>query len=457
MPLHQGGCRSEVGKLGILGPDAPNLHRMRIEARAAVKAARLVPNRAERKAAKKAAMKAYAEAFWTKPALTIVFDREGWSPALFRWLAEIGIAIITWRKGDPGEDWPVSDFKKMPVPVFDSFGVKRVREYLVAEKNVLLDAREKKSGGGRKGKGKGKRKAKADGPDAIRIQEDYLEIREIRRLRSDGKQASFVTTDFSTPLERIAGALFSRWAQENFFKYAEEWFDLGRSTVHELEDVDPEEPVRNRVRKKIDADLKKKIDLAEKKRADADALRTVVEECKERASRRTPRSREASRKTVEEEKRRAAPGNLRKLLIEIASLDAEIADLKLRQKEEPVHVPVGTLSGKDRPKTIRQNENVLVERTKVIAYRTVSWMSGFLPARGDGQRSKKILRSLFNADADIIPEPENGILRVRVLGLPNNAADATIARLFEGLNATNTIFPGTKLRLVYELPGGGKT
>ena len=187
---------------------------MRVDARAAVKAARLVPNRAERKAAKKAAMKAFAEAFWTKPALTIVFDREGWSPALFRWLAEIGIATIIRRKGDPGEDWPESDFKKMRIPTFDEFGVERVREYLVAEKKVLLDTSEKKSGGGRKGKGK--RKAKADDSDAKRIEEDYLEVREIRRLRSDGKQAAFVTTDFSAPLERIAGALFSRWAQENF-------------------------------------------------------------------------------------------------------------------------------------------------------------------------------------------------------------------------------------------------
>ena len=98
--------------------------------------------------------------------------------------------------------------------------------------------------------------------------------------------------------------------------------------MHELEDIDPEEPVRNRRRKKIDAELEKKTDLAEKKRAEADALRTLVEECKERASRRTPRSREASRRTVEEEeeKMRAAPGNLRKLLMEIASIDAEIAE-----------------------------------------------------------------------------------------------------------------------------------
>ena len=57
----------------------------------------------------------------------------------------------------------------------------------------------------------------------------------------------------------------------------------------------------------------------------------------------------------------------------------------------------------------------------------------------------------------MIPEPENGILRVRVLGLPNKAADATIAGLFEELNRTNTVFPGTKLRLVASCRARGET
>ena len=52
------------------------------------------------------------------------------------------------------------------------------------------------------------------------------------------------------------------------------------------------------------------------------------------------------------------------------------------------------MSEKERPRTIRENENVLVDLTKAVAYRTVSWMSGFFPVRGDGQRPKKILRSL---------------------------------------------------------------
>ena len=46
----------------------------------------------------------------SRPRLTLVFDREGWSPALFAQLAERGIAVITWRKGPQAERWPDSEF-----------------------------------------------------------------------------------------------------------------------------------------------------------------------------------------------------------------------------------------------------------------------------------------------------------------------------------------------------------
>ena len=49
------------------------------------------------------------------PALTLVFDREGWSPDLFKRLARRGIACITWHKNFTGEDWPQEDFRTLEV------------------------------------------------------------------------------------------------------------------------------------------------------------------------------------------------------------------------------------------------------------------------------------------------------------------------------------------------------
>ena len=73
--------------------------------------------------------------------------------------------------------------------------------------------------------------------------------------------------------------------------------------------------------------------------------------------------------------------------------------------------------------------------------------------RRENQRNNsRHLRALLQADADIIPEPESGILRIRILGTASNAGDNAIAELLDELNQTRTLFPETKLRMVFELP-----
>ena len=44
--------------------------------------------------------------------------------------------------------------------------------------------------------------------------------------------------------------------------------------------------------------------------------------------------------------------------------------------------------------------------------------------------------------------PDNGILRVQILGFASDAADRALHPLIEELNATATIYPGTELTLV---------
>ena len=56
------------------------------------------------------------------PALTLVFDRAGWSPDLFKRLARRGIACITWHKNFTGEDWPEEDFHTLEVLIHGPAG-----------------------------------------------------------------------------------------------------------------------------------------------------------------------------------------------------------------------------------------------------------------------------------------------------------------------------------------------
>ncbi len=59
---------------------------------------------------------------------------------------------------------------------------------------------------------------------------------------------------------------------------------------------------------------------------------------------------------------------------------------------------------------------------------------------------------MLTSDADVIPEPEAGILRVRFLGLGSDACEQNLAPLINELNQTRTRYLGTDLTIFYELP-----
>ena len=59
------------------------------------------------------------------------------------------------------------------------------------------------------------------------------------------------------PLEQVAGAMFSRWSQENFFKYLREQFNLDSLPTHDLEPLDPDAQVVNPVRRVLEKTIRR--------------------------------------------------------------------------------------------------------------------------------------------------------------------------------------------------------
>ena len=347
--------------LGVLGPDAPDL---------------TLPEAGE-------------------PALTLVFDREGWSPALFRRLARRGVAVITWHKNFKGEAWPEAEFRSVTIPIHGPGGSRSARVRL-AEKRVPLKR----------------------GP----------EVRQIRRLLDNGRQVPLVTTHFRMPMEQVAGALFSRWSQENFFKYMRQEFNLDALAVHGLERQDPEARVVNPRWRALDRSV-------QRLRQRLGTLRNKIADLT-----RDPSS-------------TAAAKAARKLQAESDTLDARRDAVKLERSDTPKHVTVADLDEQDLLDALPEGEKLLLDVIRMIAYRAETrMMPAVAQAQGKNQRPRRHLRALLQAAADIIPEPDNGILRIRILGTASDAGDNAIAALLQELNQTNTIFPGTNLRMVYELP-----
>jgi len=253
-------------------------------------------------------------------------------------------------------------------------------------------------------------------------------VRQIRRLLEGGRQAALVTTDFRMPLEQAAGAMFSRWSQENFFKYMREEFNLDALPVHALAEIDPEARVVNPAWRELDRRIRRlRTRLGAQRNRVADLLRGTP----------SPNAREAADR----------------IRAENANLDAECQALKTRRREVRKHVTVADLGERDRLDALPAGEKLLLDIVRMIAYRAETrMMPAVADAQGKKQRPRRLLAELFQSEADIVPEPENGILRVRIIGTASNSGDAAIAGLLEELTRTRTVFPGTGLRMVYELP-----
>ena len=100
----------------------------------------------------------------------------------------------------------------------------------------------------------------------------------------------------------------------------------------------------------------------------------------------------------------------------------------------------------------------LVDTIKLVAYRAETAMAHVmreaLPQwRQDEER--RLLQSLYASEADLIPNEAAGTLTVRLHYPANPMLAGAVQKLCEELTVTETVFPTTKLRLVYQLADGG--
>ena len=326
------------------------------------------------------------------PALTLVFDREGWSPDLFKRLARRGIACITWHKNFKGEDWPEEDFRTLEVPIHGPAGTSATTVDLAEQPIVLRNG---------------------------------LTVRQIRRRLANGRQVPVITTHPQMPLVQVAGAMFSRWSQENFFKYMREQFNLDSLPSHDLEPLDPDAQVVNPVRR---------------------ALEKTIRRLRSRLA--TARNRLAE--ALQQHHRDTAT----RLDADANALAAELDQLKQQRAHTLTHVRAGDLPEQDKLDALPVGGRLFLDLVRMIAYRAETrMMAPVITTQGKKPNARRLLRALLTSDANIIPVPANGILRIQLLGLGSDACDRMLAPLVEELNATRTIYPGTNLRLVYELAG----
>ena len=151
-------------------------------------------------------------------------------------------------------------------------------------------------------------------------------------------------------------------------------------------------------------------------------------------------------KRLEIEKERA------ELLEEIELFENDLIELKVQRKATKRHIRIGNLPESEKFKSLAKEKKLIVDTVKMTAYRAETAMVGIIRqymSRKDDARA--LLRQVFKTEVDIKPDSENKILEISLHNLTNESSDKIIRKLCQEINNTETIFPGTNLRMVTKL------
>ena len=61
------------------------------------------------------------------------------------------------------------------------------------------------------------------------------------------------------------------------------------------------------------------------------------------------------------------------------------------------------------------------------------------------EEGRALVREILRAPADVLPDEKEGVLHVRLHGLANPRSNAAARQLCQALNATEIMYPGTRL------------
>jgi hypothetical protein len=325
---------------------------------------------------------------------TVVFDREGYSPAFLAKMKNRRIACLTYRKY-LGENWPQEEF--FPTEVRLASGERTTIQ--LAERGTRLSNR--------------------------------LWVREFRKLTASGHQTAFLSTDYRGSGAVLAPAMFGRWSQENFFRYMRQSYNLDGLIDYGTDRVPETTVVVNPAHRTLDGQVRKKAGVLSRKIAEFGAINLEGE--------------------IEPRKVEAFAQRKSDLQENITQLQSEVDTLKAQRKATPRHIPFKDLPEEARFDRLSTQSKHLIDTIKMVAYRAETAMVQIVRqkmTRHDDARS--LLRAIYSTEIDLLPDLQAKTLTVRLHPLANPSSDEAVRHLCAEINAAETVFPGTDLRLIYE-------
>ena len=253
----------------------------------------------------------------------------------------------------------------------------------------------------------------------------------MRHLDKSGHQTSILSTDYRHDITRQSAAMFARWNQENFFKYMRQHYGLDRLVEYGVSPLPETTQLVNPAWRTLDVQVRRLG--AELHRQHAAFSAHIL----------SPGQNDPVSAARHEAKKGEA-------LAAIEQKQIQITELKALRKTHPRHILIKDLPPEDRVAQLRGGRKHFIDTIKLIAYRAETALVELAREtlrRGDDARS--FVRGLLQSTINLRPDPQRGQLRIEVHGQANPIHDQAAFHLCEELNATETRYPGTDLRLHY--------
>ena len=140
------------------------------------------------------------------------------------------------------------------------------------------------------------------------------------------------------------------------------------------------------------------------------------------------------------------------LIEQINEYNDQIKVLLVQRKKTPSRITIAEMPPEYRYNKLKQESKKLKNAIIMIAYRAETALFNILSEhyKNNDNEGRQILKEIFTSDADMIPDYKNQTLTVRLHSLSTPRANQAVKKLCDFLNQTETQFPYTDLKLIYE-------
>lgn len=334
---------------------------------------------------------------------TVVFDRGGYSPAVFVEIIAAGFDVLTYFKGSWARS-ATTDFNTADFTAPDG----STHSFELAERLIDLPL-----------------------PNAGTT--SALRLRLIVRRSPGGHQTPILTNRTDLSAAQVAYRMAARWRQENYFKYAREHFALDAldSYADQCDDLDRLVPNPAKARAQ---------DQVTDARADLITARADLAQAIDTAAIQAGRPGNGGKATVD-----PAAGQA------LSTAQADLVAAKAASRTTDSHLPLGQVRPGSR--LLETERKLITHAIRMSAYNSESALARLLRphyARGDDE-ARALLREAFTLSGDLQVTGSNLNVRLDPASAPRRSK--ALAALCAELSDTQTRYPGTSLTLTYSVKG----